>query len=270
MLARRILLISDTIDRAEIVRMLHEPILKPREEALHLIIDKVTDPSEMNLFLFELLVLRVIFAGVEVVFLPSDLHVFIELETVTDTAGVRHVMLDELPFVAHFPRRHLVFNIETLDVPNGDGTNVIQIVAQYLNALRENTIDRYEVNLEAAPIHPDICRRLLHDYFLEGGVTSPSMRLLDTFVRILAGQLEHLSKSPFLSVSGLNLTGISTSNTRTILVKALINVSRDFALRSLATNSDETDYVKYMSSMKKWSDSNHLLVSAAILFYVNV
>jgi hypothetical protein len=49
--------------------MLHEPKLDPIEE--------VMDPSELNLFLFELLVLRVVFAGPFVAFLPSDLHIFI-------------------------------------------------------------------------------------------------------------------------------------------------------------------------------------------------
>src|SRR4051794_20519591 len=105
------MLICDAIDRAEIVRMLHKPELEPEEEALHFIIGKVTDPSELNLFLFELLVLRVVFAGSSVAFLPRDLRIFIELESLVDLRrrdgprarrlgiGQRSTMVDAVPFV---------------------------------------------------------------------------------------------------------------------------------------------------------------------------
>lgn len=272
-LERRILLICDEVDRTEIVRMLHQPALDPEKEALHLIIGKVVDWSELNLFLFELLVLRVVFAGSEVAFLPSELRVFIELESVIDLIGVRSIgnldvgqggrckMLDALPFVTHFPRQHLIYDAETLEVPVNDPKSSISVVAHYLHALHEDTIDTQEVNLTAEPIAPVECRRLLNDYFLDGeSVKSPSMRLLDTFVRVLANQLQHLSNSPFLNVDSLNSMSVDTSKTRTILVNALIDVSRDFALRSIATNDESTDYVEYMNTMKKWTDSNHLLV----------
>lgn len=288
---RRIILICDEVDRTEIMRMLHQPALDPEKEALHLIIGKVVDWSELNLFLFELLVLRVVFAGSEVAFLPSELRVFIELESVTDLgvrltgnldAGDRCKMLDALPFATHFPRQHLIYDAEMLDIPMNDPNSSISIVARYLHVLHEGTIDFQDIELkadtqdnepeaepvdiastepEAEPIAPIECRRLLNNYFLAGGsVKSPSMRLLDTFVRVLADQLRHLSRSPFLNVDSLSSIGVDTSKTRTILVNALIDVSRDFALRSIATNDESTDYVEYMNTMKKWTDSNHLLV----------
>ncbi|RUS34694.1 hypothetical protein BC938DRAFT_479135 [Jimgerdemannia flammicorona] len=270
---RRILLICDMIDRAEIVRQLHEPPLHPEEELLHIIVGKVTNPSELNLFLFELLILRVIFAGAEVAFLPREIPVFIELESVNmagngnrraRTGGEGSPALDIVSFTAHFRRQHLTFNVDALDMPEIDYVSPTQVVSRYLFALRNCTLDGEDVDLAATPILPVECRRLLHDHFQTNHiVTTPSMRLLDTFVRVLADQLRHLSQSPFLSVVGLNLTGTDASNTRTTLVNALIDVSHDFALRSIATNSsaaESPDYIEYMNTMTKWSDSNHLLV----------
>ncbi|RUS21205.1 LOW QUALITY PROTEIN: hypothetical protein BC937DRAFT_93351 [Endogone sp. FLAS-F59071] len=274
---RRTLLICDAIDRAEIIRQLHVPPLNPQEELLHIIVGNVANASELNMLLFELLVFRVIFDGSEVAFLPSELHVFIELESIVGMAGARRSAtaqvrtggdgnhaLDVLPFVAHFHNQHLFFDIEALTTSDIDFTGPIQVVARYLLALRDHTLDHEDVDLAAVPISEIECRGLVHEYFLADRIVmSPSMRVLDTFVRVLADQLSHLSQSPFLSVNGLSLTGTNITNTRTILVNALIEVSHDFALRSIATGggaAESTDYVEYMNTMTKWTDSNHLLV----------
>lgn len=288
---RRILLICDAIDRAEILRQLHVPPLNPQEELLHIIVGNVANTSELNMLLFELLVFRVIFVGSEVAFLPSELNVFIELESIVGMAGARRSAvqvrtrgdgnhaLDVLPFVANFHHQHLSFDIEALNIPEIDYTCPMQVVARYLLALRDHTLDHEDVDLAAVPISEIECRGLLHEYFLADRiVTSPSMRVLDTFARVLADQLSHLSESPFLNVTSLSLTGANITNTRTILVNALIDVSHDFALRSIGTDgaAESTDYVEYMNTMTKWTDSNHLLVSAPIIliklrgFHVNI
>jgi hypothetical protein len=94
----------------------------------------------------------------------------------------------------HFPVQHLTFDMEMLDVPEDYPTSSIQLVVRYLKVLRENTIDTEEVDLTAEQISETECRGLLSRYFLAGDhVASPSMRLLDTFVRVLADQLRHLS-----------------------------------------------------------------------------
>jgi hypothetical protein len=94
----------------------------------------------------------------------------------------------------HFPVQRLTFDMEMLDVPEDYPTSSIQLVVRYLKVLRENTIDTEEVDLTAEQISETECRGLLSCYFLAGDrVASPSMRLLDTFVRVLADQLRHLS-----------------------------------------------------------------------------
>ncbi|RUS21593.1 hypothetical protein BC937DRAFT_92153, partial [Endogone sp. FLAS-F59071] len=259
----RTLLIGDAIDRKEIIRQLQNPPLEP-DEYLHLLVGKSANPPEIDIFLFELLILRFIFAGPEAACLSHSQRVFIELETTVDSGDyhgrVGCSLMNELPFTAHHKYRYLEFDINKL-VVHPEAGSPIQIVCRYLRALKDTTIDAVDISLDDPALPAAECVQLLAAHLATENFTQLSFRLMHTFVCVFANQLKHLSESTFFKVSTLEFTGSPIHNLRTLLVTALLNVSRDFAVRSISNDEGTAaNYIERMNTMTKWSDLKHLLV----------
>ncbi|CAG8774789.1 10358_t:CDS:1, partial [Dentiscutata heterogama] len=87
---------------------------------------------------------------------------------------------------------------------------------------------------------------------------------VEIFVNVLADQLVRLSSSSFFECENLKLM-IKDTNIRSTLVSTLIDVSKDFATRSVKTKaaqleSTSTDEDARLGTIVQWDDSNHLLV----------
>ncbi|CAG8622490.1 10298_t:CDS:2, partial [Gigaspora margarita] len=110
------------------------------------------------------------------------------------------------------------------------------------------------------------CRDLIAKYFFEGNAADgvSSFRFVEIFVNVLADQLTRLSSSAYFTVENLKQMIKNEMTLRTTLVNTFIDVSKDFATRSvkakaaqLESTSDDYD-AKF--EIVQWDASNHLLV----------
>ncbi|KAF0511310.1 e3 ubiquitin-protein ligase [Gigaspora margarita] len=214
------------------------------------------------MFLFELLTLGFVFNNVDIASFPP--LAFIEV-----ASTVQQKLLNSLPITGYLVKEHLSWDIHRLNIFS-ELYDPIQIVCNYLDAydrhgLNVNDVVLYSQNCIKKPLPDQRCRDLIAKYFFEGNADGvSSFRFVEIFVDVLADQLTRLSSSAYFTVENLKLTINDETTLRTTLVNALIDVSKDFAIRSvkakaaqLESTSDDYD-AKF--EIVQWDASNHLLV----------
>ncbi|CAG8535691.1 30956_t:CDS:10, partial [Gigaspora margarita] len=257
----RSLLISDNIRFDELVRKLSECKLRSIE-SMHLNIVSADSPIDVNVFLFELLTFGFVSNKMEIVCLPKC--IFIE---VASTDNDR--LLNSIPIAKYLNRVNIKWNINNLAVSR-EFSSPIQIVSQYLD-----TYDRNELNEKDIPftglrrvnktIEPNRCHQLVQKYFLNDNDESiTSYRFIEIFLKVLADQLIRLSSSSYFTVDNLKLM-VGDKDIRTTLMKTLLEVSKDFATRSIATKAAQLESTlnvdnDQLEKIVQWDASNHLLV----------
>ncbi|RUS21993.1 hypothetical protein BC937DRAFT_90713 [Endogone sp. FLAS-F59071] len=285
----RNLLLSGTIQRASLVRRFQAYQSLKSHECLHLDIGHVQNPSELNILLFEFLTLGMLTSEASIVIMPTK-HIFIEIASTPD-----HELAHSIPICDSFTSTHLHWDIDRLLVSR-EPYSPIQVTCCFLDLLDRGLLDSMDFKLSPNTAlqlqKSDRCRVLLDKYFFQGRAEISSFRFLDIFLRVLAEQLVRLSKSTYFSVLNLKLMSGENNHIRSTLVDALINVSKDFATRSVAPStlqksqlsqgSSATSNVESSASLPsdpanissdiassaishnfcltRWTDSNHLLV----------
>jgi hypothetical protein len=266
-------LISDGVDFGTLVHRLKEINLQPFE-SVHFNIISTDRPGDVNMLLFELLTLGVVFCNMDIAFLPNTL-IFIEIAS---TIG-QH-LLRSLPITGYLRQTHLTWNIGNLTVSQ-EINSPIQVVCHYLKALSEkaaiNDKDIYFKSVEGTPdlqplpVHE--CRKLIEDYLfvknnkdIKDEKEISSFRFIEIFVNVFADQLVRLSLSSYFKVENLNLM-VEEKNIRSTLVRTLLSVSKDFATKSIATKAAQKENISTpddenaaLGTIVQWDDSNHLLV----------
>lgn len=280
--------LSGNVQRTGLVRRFQSLGSLKSFECLHLDIGHVQNASELNMLLFEFLVLGLLNSEDSIALLPTK-HIFVEIAS-TPGNELAHSMriCDALVLT------HLHWDINNIIVSN-EAKSPIQIVCRFLDLLDSELLDSTDVRFPAGNTKVTRCRELLDKYFFEGRAEISSFRFLDIFLRVLAEQLVRLSKSTFFQVANLQLMAGENNNIRSTLVMALINVSKDFATRSIASSSMQNSQLTAFSSdmtstsnlsrnssgtivpqqtesesaisvlgnglrLTEWTDSNHLLV----------
>ncbi|RUS20139.1 hypothetical protein BC937DRAFT_86287, partial [Endogone sp. FLAS-F59071] len=252
----RPLLIADRLDRRQVAHWVQNTSV----ESLHITIGNVDNLTDLNIFLFELFVLRIVSAGSDIAHLQWSVpFIFVELASNVDAP-----LLEQLPFAGYLSQtRELTFSLDRFIV-TPTTTDPLQMVCAYLQALHNQVLDRTDISLpQPFILPPKTCQTLMQQYFLQqngsgGAVHTPSFRLLNTFINMFACQLCQLSESPYFMVDNLSFMRIQHQDIRSTLVRALLNVSKDFAMRSVMTGNG-TDQIERLNTMTKWTDSNHLL-----------
>ena len=246
---------------------------------LHLDIGEVSDPLSLDTFLFQLIVTGMVSAGNYFYHLPTT-HIYMEIaNTLKDS------LRDSLVVSKYFTRIHLKWqNYENLLVSTEITSNV-QVVCHYLDTVDRTCIESTEVQFSgpkmSKPLPAHRCRQLLAKYF--SSVTDITFTTLHTILGVLADQLLKFSKSAFFKIASLkSMVGEEAQGVRSNLFDALLEVSKEFASRSITTCDasndsqkesaralDEAmmspaksakDMVKRVEGMIQWEDSNHLLV----------
>lgn len=267
--------ISGPMNRLLIIEELMKLCIKPYH-VLHVDIGTIHDPYELDLFLFELIVLRHVSVGSTAYALECE-KIFIEIaNTVKDT------LRNSLPVVTCFQRKRIEWdNYNDLKI-SSEINSPVQVVCQYLKAMDTATLDVKDLYFtgqnKLAPLPYTECRSLLRLHFSASG--DMSYTLVNIFIRVLADQLKKLSASVFFRASTLNaMLGDKQSSVKSDLVTALINTSREFAARSVHTcrstqaativdvgSKDISEVLaERVAGMIRWEDSNHLV----ILFHQN-
>ncbi|PKK80816.1 hypothetical protein RhiirC2_723487 [Rhizophagus irregularis] len=260
-------LISDEADFKTLVHRFKEFKIRPFE-SVHLNIVSADNPIDVNMFLFELLTLGIVFCNMDVAFLPDTL-VYIEIASTME----QH-LFKSLPIAGYLQRTHLTWDVENL-VVSQDIDSPIQVICHYLKELgNEEAINEKDIDFtDLEPLPAAECRGLIKDYLFKRNTNDSidardisSYRFIEIFVNVFADQLVRLSLSSFFQVENLKLM-VEENNIRSTLVETLLNVSKDFATKSIATKaaqkeniSTTEDETAILGTIVQWDDSNHLLV----------
>ncbi|CAJ0901056.1 6354_t:CDS:10 [Entrophospora sp. SA101] len=256
-------LISDEIDFCNLVKKFRKFKLR-KVDSLHLNIISSDFPLDVNIFLFQLLTLGVVSNNMDIALLPLT-PVFIE---VASTMGQE--LFNSLKFVNYLPSKFLVWSINQL-ITSEELTSPLQIVSLYLDYYDKSSLDRNDLILKGTksthlvPVTEARCQELLTKYLFKDKNTDIfSFRFIEIFVNVLADQLVRLSSSSFFKVENIRLMVNDKCGVRTTLVQTLIDVSKDFATKSIKTRSAQTKSLQNkedeLSTIVQWDDSNHLLV----------
>ncbi|PKC14796.1 hypothetical protein RhiirA5_495093 [Rhizophagus irregularis] len=260
-------LISDNMKFAKLVRRFKECKLRPIE-SLHINIVSAEYPEDVNMFLFELLTLGMVSTNVDIACLPSSeipTHIFIEIASTAE-----QYLLKSLPMAGYLLSNHLTWDIKNLRISR-EINSPIQIVCNYLNLLDRNEIDTEEIFFHTGkaieePLTLERCQNLIEKYFFNKDFKDiSSFRFVETFVNVLADQLVRLSRSQFFTVDNLRLM-VKEDNIRNLILRTLIDVSKDFATRSIKTKAVQLESISTddgntrLGTIVQWDDSNHLIV----------
>ena len=273
--------ISGPFEPNKLIQRLKKLRLK-KYHCLHLDIGDVSDPLLLDTFLFQLVVTGMVSAGMQFYHLPTT-HVYIEIANTLDDA-----LRESLVVSKYFNRVHLVWqNYKNLLV-SPEITSNVQVVCQYLDVFHSGCIESKEVHFsgpkKSKPLSAGRCQELLERYFLSDA--DITFTVLNTFLGVLADQFLKFSKSAFFKIASLkSMLGEDAKMVRTYLFSALLEVSKEFASRSITTgrstdvqrlSQEESvkaldkalastvtraeNMVKRVEGMIQWEDSNHLLV----------
>ena len=271
--------ISGPLSRSNLVHRLSS--LQMRDcDCIHLDVGEVDNPLALDTFLFELLVMGMVSSGTQIYHLPTK-HVYIEIaNTLNDW------LQDSLPITKCFTSIHTKFEGYKRYVVSQESSSPIQVVCNYLHAHEFGTLESKELIFsgpnKAKPLPCERCKTLLRKYFSNEEI---SYNIVENFLGVFADQLLKFSASPFLKPSNLKAMLGQSHDVRTRLFEALLQVSREFAVRSVVTcksvqseaSSDQqaTEVLKQaqfssaktankmierVDGMIQWADNNHLLL----------
>ncbi|POG65439.1 hypothetical protein GLOIN_2v424565 [Rhizophagus irregularis DAOM 181602=DAOM 197198] len=266
----RSFLISDDMEFGRLVSQFKECKLRP-VESLHINIVSANYPGDVNMFLFELLTLGIVSTNVDIACLPpseTPTHIFIEIASTTE----QH-LLNSLPMTGYLLFNHMSWNIKSLKASQ-EINSPIQVTCHYLNLLDRNDIDSKEILFRTDkaikdPLPVERCQNLIEKYFFnKGNKDISSFRFVEIFINVLADQLVRFSSSQFFTVDNLKLM-VKETNIRKLILSTLLDVSKDFATRSIKTKEaqlestsaiDADDENARLGTIVQWDDSNHLIV----------
>ena len=261
--------ISGQVDPSKIIQRLKQLGLKDYQ-CLHFDIGEVDDPMLLDTFIFQLIVTRMVSFGTELYSLPNtSVHVYIEVAN-----SLNDRLRESLVITQCFTCVELQWsNYNNLEVSN-KMTSDIQVVCQYLNALDRGRLESTDIHFTCGqnvkPLQVERCRELLRKHYSTD--VNTTFTALNTFLGLMADQLRKFSRSAFFETENLMLMlEDKASGVRSNLVKALLDVSKDFAARSLKTctssHCEQTSsassaqrMVQRVEGMIEWEESNHLLI----------
>ena len=255
------------MDFGRLVRKFKECKLRS-VESLHINIISSNNPGDVNMFLFELLTLGVVSTNVDIACLPlseTPVNIFIEVASTTEQR-----LLYSLPTARYLTSRHLTWDIKNLKISQVISSPA-QVACNYLDLYDRDEIDTKEIlfrtnNAIKNPLPVERCQNLIEKYFFnKNSADISSFRFVEIFVNVLADQLIRLSSSKLLTINNLKLI-VKETDIRSLILRTLIDVSKDYATRSTKTKEaqlesimDADDENPYYTIVQ-WDDSNCLML----------
>jgi hypothetical protein len=251
----RSFLISDSMNFEYLVNKLKGYNLKDIE-SLHINILSTDYPEDVNLFLFELLTFKIVSYKDFIVSIPET-FIYIEI-----ASSVKQKLLNRLPILNFLSFKNLSWDIENFRISR-EITSPIQIVCHYLNLYDYGEIDKKEIQFNNLnPLSEEICRNLIMRYFFKDDNNISSFRNIEIFVNVLADQLIRFSSCGYFTINNLklkvtNVTNVrEISNIRSIIIKSLIKISKDFATKFKVDDEDKSVNFDTIS-ISQWDDVDH-------------
>ncbi|CAI2163352.1 4918_t:CDS:2 [Funneliformis geosporum] len=219
-------LINDSMDLRYLVNKLKECTIK-HTQSLHINVLPFNCPEDVNIFLFELTTFRIVLYNKVMVSIPET-SIYIEIDSSLSK-------VPPLSSLMYLSSKHLSWNIENFRVFQ-EISSPVQIVCHYLSLYDREEVDTEEITLKAIkyPLSAEYCRNLIIKYFLKTNEKRIlSFRYIEIFVSVLADQLIRLSSSQYFTIDNLKLKLKDTTSIRSTILKSFIDVSKDFATKSI-------------------------------------
>ena len=270
--------ISGHLNKQNIIEKIAKAKVR-RNNALHLDIASINNTLDLDMFVFELIILRYVTAGFSATCLRTD-FIFLEVaNTISDS------LRNSLNTVMSFKREHLKWNNYADFIVSKEINSPVQIVCHYMHYSDDNSLNKRDIVFNGRMCEPSMepleCRKLLKKYFK--GDSDLSFSIVNTFLFVLADQLKKMSCSSYFRVARISeMVGNKTATVRSTLFNALVDASKEFASRSITacratqlTSSDAIDVSnverdtkpvtlsdlvkKRLDGMIRWEASNHLI-----------
>ena len=268
-------------NREDIIERLKNLVI-PNNSLLHLDLYDTEQTALMTEFLFSILITKLYGQNEDIFYLPKEIEIKIEIPN-----GFIDFM-KKFPILTLFPTKaYTIKKLEPLIVPKQIDSN-IQVVANYLKALEDKTIDtkdlffdkitpidfkylNMETIVEARILSQKECQRLIFQKIKET-IKEPNYYQIKTFIDILATQFKKLNQSYYLNAKNLKLHG-GLNTKRTFLVKSFIEITQYFTKgafdnilkaqqsvhKTLFRQYDENKYID--SGMKSMAEDKHFIIS---------
>ena len=269
--------ISGPLSRKNLVKWLSCLQFGPHE-CIHFDVGEVDDPSVLDTFIFELVVVGMVSSGTDLFHLPTK-HIYIEIANT-----LRHWLQDSLPVTKCFSPLHIKLNGYSDLVVSQEPLSAIQVVCQYLDAFDSGVLESKDLTPgQLKPLPPERCKVLLSKHFSSSG--DMSYNIVESFIKVFANQLLQFSASPYFKPHNLRVVLGPSHDVRICLFKALLEVSKEFASRSVITcksvqseaisKEQATEVLKKIQlpsknvaekmverveGMIQWADNNHLVI----------
>ena len=269
--------ISGPMSRKNLVKRLSGLQFGPYE-CIHFDVGEVDDPSVLDTLIFELVIVGMVSSGTDLFHLPTK-HVYIEIANT-----LRHWLQDSLPVTKCFSPMHIKLDGYKDLVVSQEPMSAIQVVCQYLDAFESGKLESKDLRPgELKPLPPERCKELLSKHFSSSG--DLSYNIVESFIKVFANQLLQFSASPYFKPHNLRVVLGPSHDVRNCLFKALLDVSREFASRSVVTcksvqaeaisKEQATEVLKKIQLQSKnvaekmvervegmiqWADNNHLVI----------
>lgn len=259
--------VSGIFNRENIIEELIKLKIKPYH-VLHIDVGPVDEPFELDFFLFELIVLKHVYAR------KFSYHLQTDCICVEIANSVNQELSNSLPTVTCFRRKHLIWKKYDDMRVSQEVNSPVQVVCQYLHLQDTGLLDQSDIYLtgseKVSPLSPNVCKVLMKKNFSTPG--DMSYTIMNIFLGVLADQLKKLSSSVFFRTANIQHELLKSE-----LVNALKNMSTDFSSRSInACRSAQKASMGFLKekmsqkcaeilakrtkSMIRWEDSNHLMV----------
>eukprot|EP00035_Acanthoeca_spectabilis_P019342 m.420116 g.420116 ORF g.420116 m.420116 type:complete len:4951 (+) comp16844_c0_seq9:156-15008(+) len=191
--------LNGVVDRAWIIDRLSKLKLGG-QDALHLDIGETSDITDLNLLLFEILVVGTLSAQGAMFHLPS-IPAFIEIANT-----VNHRLQRGLDDISRLYSNtvELKWDLDRFYISD-DGSSDTQICAKYLRAKKSGDLLTQDITCSSddrlPPVRPEQARELLAEVFPALREEDCSFTTAATFIGVLAGQLRLLSTSVYFKTS---------------------------------------------------------------------
>ena len=245
---------------------------------LHLDIGEVSDPSLLDMFLFQLIVTGMVSVANHFYHLPTK-HIYIEIANTLNDRLVKSLIVSKC-----FTSIHLKWQDYNNLIVSNEITSNVQVVCQYLDIVDRSDLESHEVHFsgpkKSEPLPAVRCKELLAKFFQsddDDDGSNITYTILHTFLGVFANQLLQFSKSTFFKIANLrSMLDKDAQGVRSNLFHSLNEVSKEFAFRAIgtprssstrssgkavnSTTKSAEDMVDRVEGMIRWESRNHLVV----------
>ena len=208
-----------------------------KNSVIHLDLYDTDETDLMMEFLFSILITKLYGQNEDIFYLPKEVEIKIEIPN-----GFIN-FIEKFPILTLFPIKKLYLNnLAPLIVPN-DITSNVQVVANYIKALKEDIVDTkdlyfdiisdesirdYDTTEKAKILSQQECQTLIFEE-IEKTIKQPNYYQISSFIDILGVQFKKFSRNFYFRVRILNENANMVGrNIRSFILKSFIQITKHF------------------------------------------